>query len=347
MAMPVDLRSDTVTLPTDEMRRAMAGADLGDDVYGEDPTVNRLQEMAAALTGKEAALLVPSGTMGNLIGLLVSAPRGSEVIADADSHVFLYETAGAAVAGGIQLRPLATRSGVMAAGDIEAAVRPTDDAHQPLTAAITIEDTHNRHGGTVWGLADLRAARSVASRHGLRVHLDGARLFNAAAALRVPAREIADEADTLSFCLSKALCCPVGSVFCGSAEDVAEAHRLRKLLGGGMRQAGVLAAAGIVALESMVDRLPEDHSHARVLAEGLAEMDGLTVDLDRVQTNIVIAEPERIGAPEFVERLRVRGVLAGTMGPRTVRFVTHHGISAAGVQTALAAAQSALGAATG
>jgi threonine aldolase len=269
---PIDLRSDTVAMPSPEMRQAMVTAPLGDDVFGDDPTTNRLMEVAAERMGKQAATFVPSGTMGNLIGIAVNARRGEELIADADSHAFHYETAGAAAVCGVQIRPVTTQAGVMSPEQIVAAVRPRDDPHQPISAAITFENTHNRHGGIVWPLEDLRAASTAAHAQRLRIHLDGARIFNAAVALGVPAAEIAGCADTVSFCLSKGLACPVGSIFCGSLEDVEEAKRWRKRLGGGMRQVGVLAAAGLIALDRMVDRLAEDHANARTLAEGMAEL---------------------------------------------------------------------------
>jgi len=331
----IDLRSDTVTMPTPEMRHAMATAPLGDDVFGDDPTVNRLEELAAARLGKEAAVFVPSGTMGNLIGVAVNAHTGEELIADADSHVFLNESAGAAVVAGVQIRPVATAAGVMSAQQVLDAVRPRDDPHQPISAAVTFEDTHNRHGGVVWPLADLRAAAEAARSQGLRVHLDGARIFNAAVASGADVREIAACADTVTFCLSKGLACPAGSIFCGPRDLVHEARRWRKRLGGGMRQTGVLAAAGLVALESMVDRLAEDHANARTLAEGLAELPGVTCDLARVQTNLVYFDLERIGAPAFTEECAKRGLLADWSGPKRMRFVTHYGIDSEDVQSAL------------
>ncbi|TMC83020.1 MAG: low specificity L-threonine aldolase [Chloroflexi bacterium] len=258
----IDFRSDTVAMPSPEMRQAMVTSPLGDDVFGDDPTANRLMEVAADRMGKEAATFVPSGTMGNLIGIAVNAQRGEELIADADSHTFYYETAGAAAVCGVQIRPIPTDAGVMSGRQIVDAVRPRDDPHQPISAAVTFENTHNRHGGIVWPLDDLRAASDAARAQGLRVHLDGARIFNAAVALGVPAAEIAACADTVTFCLSKGLACPVGSIFCGSQEDIEEAKRWRKRLGGGMRQVGVLAAAGLIALDRMVDRLAEDHANA-------------------------------------------------------------------------------------
>src|SRR5260370_22723528 len=261
-------------MPSPEMRQAMVTAPLGDDVFGDDPTTNRLMEVAAERMGKEAATFVPSGTMGNLIGIAVNAQRGEEVIADADSHVFYYETAGAATVCGVQIRPVATEAGVMYPQQIQAAVRPRDDPHQPISSAVTFENTHNRHGGVVWPLEELRAAADAAHAQGLRVHLDGAPIFNAAVALGVPAADIAACADTVTFCLSKGLACPIGSIFCGSRESVEEALRWRKRLGGGMRQVGVLAAAGLIALDHMVDRLAEDHANAHTLAEGLSELPG-------------------------------------------------------------------------
>jgi threonine aldolase len=340
----IDLRSDTVTLPTPEMRRAMATAPLGDDVFGDDPTVNSLEEVAAARVGKEAAVFVPSGTMGNLIGVAVNAQRGEELIADADSHVFQYETAGAAAVAGVQIKPVATEAGVMSAAQIMDAVRPRDDPHQPISAAVTFEDTHNRHGGVVWPLAELQAASEAARHQGLRVHLDGARIFNASVASGVDVRDIAACGDTVTFCLSKGLACPAGSIFCGSREAVHEARRWRKRLGGAMRQTGVLAAAGLVALESMIDRLAEDHANARTLAEGLAELPGVTCDLARVQTNLVYFDLARIGASAFTDECAKRGLLADWSGPNRMRFVTHYGIDAEDVQSALKVCEEVLSA---
>ena len=331
----IDLRSDTVTMPTAEMRSAMVSSPLGDDVFGDDPSTNRLMEVAADRMGKEAATFVPSGTMGNLLGVAVNARSGEELIADADSHIFANETAGAAAVCGVQIRPVATSFGVMSPEQIDAAVRPRDDPHQPITAAITFENTHNRHGGIAWPLDALRAASDAAHRHGLRVHLDGARIFNAAVALGVEARDIAACADTVTFCLSKGLACPIGSVFCGSRETVEQALRWRKRLGGGMRQVGVLAAPGLIALDQMVDRLAEDHVNARTLAEGLSELPGLSCDLSRVQTNLVYFDLDRMRADAFTEECRKRGVLGDWSGPNRMRFVTHYGITAQDVQEVL------------
>ena len=340
----VDLRSDTLTLPDEGMRRAMAAAELGDDVFGEDPSVNRLQARAAELTGKEAGLFVASGTMGNLLALLSLARSGEEVIVEAESHVFRSEGGGAASLGGIQLRPLATEAGVLSGAAVEAAVRPLDDDHQPLTAAVCVENTHNSQGGTVWPLEALAEVAGVAREHRIALHVDGARLFNAAVALGVTVSEISRHADTVSFCLSKGLGCPVGSVLCGPADVVRRAKRWRKAVGGGWRQAGVLAAAGLYALDRRVDRLADDHANARTLAEGLAELPGVDVDLARVQTNIVIFRPTRISAADFLAASRARGLLGGPMGAGRVRFVTHFGIGPADVQTALAVCQEVLSA---
>src|SRR6184192_2313371 len=322
-------------MPSPEMRQAMVTAPLGDDVFGDDPTTNKLLEVAAARMGKAAAMFVPSGTMGNLICIAVIARSGEELIADADSHAFYYETAGAAAVCGVQIRPVPTDAGVMSPRQVEEAVRPRDDPHEPITSAITFENTHNRHGGIVWPLADLRAASDAAHSQGLRVHLDGARIFNAAVALNVEAADIASCADTVTFCLSKGLACPVGSIFCGSEEDVEQARRWRKRLGGGMRQVGVLAAAGLIALDHMVDRLAEDHVNAHTLAEGLAEMPGVRCDVGRVQTNLVYFELERMPAPAFTDECTKHGLLGDWISPQRVRFVTHYGIDAQDIQDAL------------
>jgi threonine aldolase len=322
-------------MPTPEMRQAMATTPLGDDVFGDDPMVNELEKVSASMLGKEAAMFLPSGTMGNVVGVAVNTRLGEEMIADADSHVFLYETAGAAVIAGVQIRPVATAAGVMAPSQIEAALRPRDDFHQPITAAVSFEDTHNRHGGVVWPLEDLRAAAAAARAHGLRVHLDGARIFNASVAAGTDVADIAACGDTVTFCLSKGLACPAGSVFCGSAESVHEARRWRKRLGGGMRQAGVIAATGLIALRTMVDRLAEDHANARTLAEGLSELPGVRCDLSRVHTNLVFFDLERMTGADFEAGCAKRGLLGGATGPHRVRLVTHYGITADDIQSTL------------
>ncbi|MHB8610938.1 MAG: threonine aldolase family protein [Candidatus Dormibacteraceae bacterium] len=331
----IDLRSDTVTMPTPEMRQAMATAPLGDDVFGDDPMVNELEEVAAGRLGKEAALFLPSGTMGNVVGVAVNTRAGEELIADADAHVYLYETAGAAVISGVQIRPVATARGIMTPEEIEAAIRPRDDFHQPVTAAVSFENTHNRHGGVVWPLDALRAASGAARANGLRVHLDGARIFNASVASEVDVADIAACGDTVTFCLSKGLACPAGSVFCGSADAVDQARRWRKRLGGAMRQAGVIAATGLIALRTMVDRLAEDHANARTLAEGLAELPGVRCDLSRVHTNLVFFDLDRMTGADFEEECRKRGLLGGATGAHRVRFVTHYGITAENIQSTL------------
>ena len=337
----VDLRSDTVTLPTPAMREAMYRAEVGDDVKGEDPTVNRLEELAAERMGKPAALFVASGTMGNLIALLAQCERGDEVILGDLAHTFLYEGGGMSALGGIHPHPLPNRpDGTIRLEDIEAAIRP-DDVHFPRTRLIALENTHNRCGGVAIPPDYFAAVRQLADRHKLRVHLDGARIFNAAVALDADPRDITQHVDSVSFCLSKGLSAPVGSLLCGSVDLIYRARRVRKVLGGGMRQAGIIAAAGIVALETMVDRLAEDHARARRLAEGIAETPGLTVDLSRVQTNIVyfdLADGVELTAPQVVERLRDEyGVLIGYYSRRGFRAVTHCWVDDAGVEKALAA----------
>jgi len=336
----IDLRSDTVTLPTPEMREAMYRAELGDDVYGEDPTVNRLQEMAAERMGKEAALFVASGTMGNLVCLLTHCGRGDEAIMGHLAHTFLFEAGGSAVLGGIHPHTVPNQpDGTMRLEDIEAAIRP-DNVHFPRSRLVCLENTHNRCGGVALTPEYTSAVCELAHAHGLSVHLDGARIFNAAIALGVDVKELTKDVDSVLFCLSKGLSCPVGSLVCGSAEFIRQARRNRKILGGGMRQVGVLAAAGIVALETMVDRLAEDHQNARRLAEGIAATPGLTIDLERVQTNIVIfglADGVEMTPQEFVAALAQRGVKLNSIGGRYFRAVTHYGIEARDIEVALQA----------
>ncbi|HEX2698426.1 MAG TPA: low-specificity L-threonine aldolase, partial [Anaerolineales bacterium] len=303
----IDLRSDTVTRPTPEMREAMAKAEVGDDVYGDDPTVNRLQEMAADMTGKEAGLFVPSGTMGNLAGILSHCQRGDEVVLGKKNHTFLYEAGGISVLGGVHSCQLENQpDGSLLLSEIEAAIRP-DDPHDPITRLICLENTHNRCGGTIQTPEYTRQLVDFAHARGLKVHLDGARLFNAAAALNVSAKELAGPVDSVTFCLSKGLCAPVGSVLCGDKEFIKRANRMRKMLGGGMRQAGVLAAAGIIALEKMTQRLNEDHTRARYLAEGLSENQNIVLDAGTPVTNMVffnLAPNVKISAPDIAERLK-------------------------------------------
>ncbi len=338
----VDLRSDTVTLPTPAMREAMRTAALGDDVYGEDPTVNRLEAVAADRLGKQAAVLVPSGTMANLLALLVHAGPRQEVIVEADSHIFQYEAAGAAVVGGIQLRPLPSATGVLSAEQVAAAVRTDHDPHQPRTAAVAVENTHNRRGGVVWDPDQLAAVAGAARDRGIAVHMDGARLFTAAVALRLAPAAIAAHADTVSFCLSKGLGCPVGSLLTGPAAAIARAREWRKMLGGGMRQAGIIAACGLIGLDRMVDRLADDHANARVLAEGLAELPGVELDPGRVPTNIVMVRLTRLTAAAFVAAAAARGLLCLEEGHDTVRLVTHLGIGPGDITRGLAVAEAVL-----
>lgn len=283
----VDLRSDTLTQPTPAMRQAMAEADVGDDVYGEDPTVNRLQEISAAKMGKEAGLFVASGTMGNLVAILAHCDRGDEVILGNLAHSFLHEAGGISAIGSVHSCQIPNRpDGTLKLDDIQAAIRP-DDAHFPITRLIVLENTHNRCGGVPLSVEYTHAVAKIAQEQNIRLHLDGARIFNAAAALGVDAKDLVDRADSVTFCLSKGLCAPVGSVICGSRPFITRAHRIRKQLGGGMRQAGILAAAGIVALESMVDRLTEDHARASRLARSLEKIPGITLDPGTPYTNML------------------------------------------------------------
>jgi threonine aldolase len=334
----VDLRSDTLTQPTAEMREAMARAQVGDDVWGEDPTVQRFEALAAERMGKAAGLFVTSGTQGNLISVLALTRPGQEVIVDYDSHVFNNEVAGAPVIGQVQMRPTKTERGFLTPEQVREAIRPAN-IHVPPTGLVCIENTHNRHGGTYCTPEDIAGVAAVAHEAGVPVHLDGARLFNAAVALRRPAAEFAHPVDSVTFCISKGLSAPVGSVICGSAEFIERARRWRKLLGGGMRQVGVLAAAGIVALERMVDRLAEDHANARRLGEGLAKLPGLRVDLASVQTNIVIVRVERgpAATAELVSGCAARKVKVHAMSPAAIRCVTHKDVDAEDISRALEA----------
>jgi threonine aldolase len=336
---PVELRSDTMTRPTPSMRKAMAEAEVGDDVFGEDPTVNRLEELAAERLGKEAALFVPSGTMANLVSQMAHCGRGDEMILGSLAHSFYYEQGGSAAVASIHPRIVPNRpDGKIPLDELEAAIRG-DNIHFPRTRLIALENTHNLCGGAPLEPAYLRAAGEIARRHGIQLHIDGARLFNAAVALGVPARQLAADAHSVSFCLSKGLAAPVGSLVCGGREFIQAARRARKVLGGGMRQAGVLAAAGIVALSEMVDRLAEDHANARSLAEGLAGLAGLSLDPGRYRTNIVYFDVVKpvLSAAELVARLQKEGVRMLAAGPRTVRAVTHYEVAAGDIDTALAA----------
>ncbi len=339
----IDLRSDTVTHPTPAMREAMYRAEVGDDVFGEDPTVRRLEEMAAERMGKEAALFVASGTMGNLVALLTHCGRGDEVILGDRSHTFFYEQGGMAALGGITPRPIPNQpDGTLRLEDIRAAIR-SENVHYPRTRLVCLENTHNLCDGAPLTAEYTAAVAALARQYGLRVHLDGARIFNAAAALGCDVRDLVREVDSVMFCLSKGLCAPVGSVLCGSADFIYEARRARKVVGGGMRQAGILAAAGIVALEQMTGRLWEDHARARRLAEGLAEIPGVRVG--PVYTNIFyfwLDDGVSLAPQEFLRRLREQGVLVLGREDGRFRAVTHYWITDDDIEATLRAVGAAL-----
>jgi threonine aldolase len=341
----IDLRSDTVTHPTPAMREAMYRAEVGDDVFGEDPTVRQLEEIAAERMGKEAALFVASGTMGNLVALLTHCGRGDEVILGDRSHTFIYEQGGMAALGGITPRPIPNQpDGTLRLEDIRAAIR-SENVHFPRTRLVCLENTHNLCDGAPLTAEYTAAVAALARQYGLRMHLDGARVFNAAAALNCDVRDLVREVDSVMFCLSKGLCAPVGSVLCGSADFIYEARRARKVVGGGMRQAGVLAAAGIVALEQMTGRLAEDHARARRLAEGLAEIAGVRVG--PVYTNIFyfwLDEEVPLAPQEFLRRLREQGVLVLGREDGRFRAVTHYWITDEDVDATLRAVRAALSA---
>ncbi len=335
----IDLRSDTVTLPTQAMREAIYHAELGDDVFGEDPTTNRLEKMAAERMGKEAAIMVASGTMGNLVCVLTHCRRGEEVILGDQSHTFLYEAGGMSAVGGIHPHTVVNQpDGTIRLEDIEAAIRG-NNMHFPRSRLICLENTHNRCYGSVLTPRYMESVAKLAGERGLRVHLDGARIFNAAVALGADLTELTRHADSVSFCLSKGLSSPVGSLVCGSSQFIAEARRNRKVLGGGMRQSGIIAAAGIEALEHMVDRLADDHENARRLAEGIARIPGLSLDLKKIHTNIVYFDmvDEQFDAGTLVTQLAGRGVKVLQVGPGRLRAVTHYGISTEDIDLALAA----------
>jgi threonine aldolase len=336
----VDLRSDTVTLPTEEMLEAIRTAKLGDDVYREDPTVNRLEELAAKKMGKEAALLTTSGTQANLVSVLSQTGRGDEVVLEADAHMYYYEVGAFSALGGLIPRLARGQAGVLTPQDIEAVLRPPN-IHFPPTSLICIENSHNRAGGTVWSPTQVKSVFDFAKSHNLNVHMDGARIFNAAVAQNVDVREFTRSTDTIMFCLSKGLSAPIGSVVVGSTPFIDRARRYRKMLGGGMRQAGIIAAAGIIAIEKMVDRLKDDHANAKMLAEGLAKTEGVSLNLSHVQTNIVILDVSglRVTAEEWVGKISEFGVKAGAVDPSRVRMVTHRGIEKEDIEYALNSAE--------
>jgi threonine aldolase len=332
----IDLRSDTVTLPTEEMLEAIRHAELGDDVFREDPTVNRLEQLSAEKMGKEAALLVTSGTQANLTSLMCNSNPGDLVILESESHIYWYEVGGISKIAGLLPWTVKSEFGALDPEDVEASIH-ANDIHFPKPSVVCIENTHNRHGGTIITPTQIRAISDVAQQHDLKLYMDGARVFNAAVALKIDVKEITEHVDNLMFCLSKGLCCPVGSLLVGTNDFIEKARKTRKLLGGGMRQAGVIAAPGIVALEKMVDRLEEDHRNARRLAEGISKIRGTRVDLSRVQTNIVFYDVGDLGlsAEVFVSKLKENGVLALSLAEKTVRMVTHRGIESEHIEKAV------------
>lgn len=343
MNKPIDLRSDTVTRPTPEMRRAMFEAEVGDDVYGEDPTINRLEKRAAEILGKEAALFVPTGTMGNTIAVKIHTEHGQEVICESHAHLLDWELSMTAWFSGCLVRPVAGEGGILSWDDIRNHVRSFGQHNAP-TSLIEIENTHNMGGGTVYPMETVTEICDGAHELGLKVHMDGARIFNAAAYLKRPASEIAAKADTVMFCLSKGLGAPAGSMLAGKSDAIARARLYRKRLGGGMRQAGVLAAAGLIALEEMPKRLDEDHANARLLADALAGMPGVRLDAPKVQTNIVIFDIADTGIPavELSRMLKSRGVLMNGPTASTMRAVTHYDVTRADCEQAVEVLSSVL-----
>ena len=334
----IDLRSDTVTLPTDEMREAMNNAEVGDDVYQEDPTVNRLEELAAKKLGQETALFVPSGTMGNLIAVLTHCQRGDEVILEMDSHIYYYEVGGMSAVAGVIPRLIAGDKGILNPQDIKRALRE-ENLHYPKATLICLENTHNRAGGTIVPPEVIEEICQLAHQRNIQVHLDGARIFNAAIALNIEPALLTKNVDSVMFCLSKGLSAPVGSILAGSKEFIQRARKNRKMLGGGMRQAGILAAAGIIAIENMVERLEEDHKNARILGDGLADIGGIKVDLETVQTNMVYLDLNKSGMDtyQFLPKLAEYNILGSPRPPTKVRLVTHYGISEEDIYTTIKA----------
>ncbi len=324
----IDLRSDTVTKPTQAMRDAMAMAEVGDDVYREDPTVIRLEELAAKKLGKEAGLFVCSGTMGNQVAIMTHTQRGDELITEAESHIFYYEVGDIAMLSGVQARQVPGQRGIMDPEDVKHAIRDVDNIHFPRTSLIAIENTHNRGGGKIWPIEYVREISAMAHDRGIAVHMDGARIFNASIASGITPDVWASYADSVMFCLSKGLCAPVGSMLVGSKDFIERARKNRKRLGGGLRQVGILAAAGIVALETMVDRLGEDHANAKLLATELASI-GYGSDPAEAETNMVMVDVRASGkdAPSFASSVREKGVLCNAVTPTTVRLVTHHDVT--------------------
>lgn len=323
----IDLRSDTVTKPSPEMRKAMFDAEVGDDVYKEDPTVNKLEQYAAELLGKEAALFVPSGLMGNQICLNLLTNPMDEVICHKDAHIFIYESGSPAALSGIQLFPLEGKKGIISPEDVEAVIRPESAYYMPKTRVIEVENTHNRAGGTIHPIENIKRLRTLAEKYNLFTHLDGARIWNASAATGISPEEYASYFDTVSCCLSKGLGAPIGSVIAGSMDMMKEAFRIRKAWGGGMRQVGIIAAAGLYALQNNIDRLKEDHEKAKLFAETLNGHPGIVIDLDDVETNIIMFRPKNLTVDELLEKCAENGILLSTGTIGTIRVVTHMDVS--------------------
>lgn len=331
----IDFRSDTVTLPTEEMRKAMYDAELGDDVYGEDPTVNKMEKVAADIMGTEAALIVPSGSMGNIACVLSHCNRGDEIILGDKSHIFLNEAGGVSALGGVHPHTIKNREdGTLALDDIKNAMRNEEDIHHPKTRLICLENTHNRCYGTPISPDYVKEVKELASEHELKIHMDGARIFNAAVALNIEVSEYSEYMDSVMFCLSKGLSAPVGSVICGSGEFIKQAKRIRKLLGGGMRQAGIIAAPGLIGLNKMRERLKEDHINAQKLASGLSDIPGFLLDIKTVRTNIIYfkLQPDIIDPEDFIKRTEEKKVKLLKTGENNFRMVTHYGINSSHIE---------------
>lgn len=334
MTPPIDLRSDTITQPTPAMREAMSGAEVGDDVFGDDPTVARLEARVAEMLGKEAALFTVSGTMANQLALRAQTEPGDEILVDANAHLYYYESGAPAALAGVMCRCLPGVRGIFTVADVESALRPPDQ-HFPPTKLVCVENTHNRGGGTVWPLEQIRTLAAASRRHGLRLHLDGARLWNASIATGISERDYAAHFDSVSVCFSKGLGAPIGSALCGTRELVQRARRFRKMYGGGMRQAGILAAGALYALEHHRDRLAEDHANARTLAEGLSQLPGIELDPGGVQTNLVFMRVKHHPASVLARALDDAGVRVLALGPETLRAVTNLMVSSAAIAEAL------------
>ncbi len=337
----IDLRSDTITQPTPEMRRAMAEAPVGDDVFQEDPTIGELERETAEILGKPAALYMPSGTMTNQVALRCHTQPGDEVVMCENAHIYYYECGGPAALSGVMCRLLRTRRGMFTADDLRAGIRPAN-LHFPRTRLVCVENTHNRGGGSIWPIEQVAEVAQAARQAGLGMHMDGARLWNATAATGIPESEYAGYFDSVSVCFSKGLGAPVGSALAGSEEFIARARHIRKMFGGGMRQAGIIAAGALHALRNHRERLADDHANARKLAEALAAMAGIELDLTDVETNIVVFRVTSMPAVDFVAKLQAAGVLLLTMGPETVRAVTNLTVAAAGIDAAIDAFRAVL-----